>query len=371
MKLSNSIRLFFFFKAVLGCWALFCFTGAEAQKLNPNPDLYFPPNGSSVWEEKSPAELGWNQTELAELLHWLSTQDTRAFIILKDGKLVVEEYWGIKLTGVGEMDQNSYWYWASAGKTLTAALVGIAVQEKLLKINDRTQKYLGEGWTSMPTNQEREIRLIHHLTLTTGIDDRVVNLDDPAPENLKYLAKPGTRWSYHNATYSLLEKVVVKAAGQDFQAYFKEKLGDKIGMKGFWQQTGLNNVFYSDARSFARFGLLMLAKGNWGGTPIWLGDFFEKMVQTSQNMNQSFGYLTWLNGKAAYMIPGSQTAVSGSIIPQAPADMYQAMGKNGQFLMVIPSLNMVIVRMGTTGGDAQVPFTLMRDIWQRLDRVMN
>lgn len=374
MKLGiPSFQLFSLFKVLLGCLAFLAFSCAEAQKPTPNPvsNLYFPPTESSVWEEMAIAELGWDQAALAELLAWLPTQETRAFIILKDGKIVVEEYWGTKLTGVGEMDQNSYWYWASAGKTLTAALVGIAQQEKLLNIEDRTQKYLGEGWTSMPVNQERDIRLIHHLTMTTGIDDKVENLDDPAPEYLKYLAKPGTRWSYHNATYTLLENVVVKATGKDYQSYFKEKLGDKIGMKGIWQQTGLNNVFYSDARSFARFGLLMLAKGTWNGTSIWSGDYFEKMSQTSQNLNLSYGYLTWLNGKASFMAPGPQLVIPGPLIPQAPADMYQAMGKNGQFLMVIPSQNLVIIRMGSSGGDALVPFLLMRDIWQRLDQVIN
>ncbi|RIW13132.1 class A beta-lactamase-related serine hydrolase [Algoriphagus lacus] len=363
-------RISSFFKVLLGCWAFFTFSCAEAQKPTPSSNLYFPPNESSVWEEKPLAELGWNQVALAELLAWLPTQDTRAFIILKDGKIVVEEYWGTKLTGSGEMDQNSFWYWASAGKTLTAALVGLAQSDKFLSVNDRTQKYLGEGWTSMPSNQEREIRLIHHLTLTTGIDDKVANLDDTSPASLKYLAKPGTRWSYHNATYTLLEKVVVKATGKDYQTYFEEKLGDKIGMKGFWQQTGFNNVFYSDARSFARFGLLMLAKGNWNGTQVWSGDFFDKMPQTSQNLNLSYGYLTWLNGKSSFMVPGSQSVIPGSLIPQAPADMYQAMGKNGQFLMIIPSQNLVIVRMGSSGGDSPVPFLLMRDIWQRLDQVI-
>lgn len=71
--------------------------------------------------------------KLAELLAWLPTQDTRAFIILKDGKLFVEEYWGENLTGLGQMNRDSFWYWASAGKTLTATLVGIAEEQKLLK----------------------------------------------------------------------------------------------------------------------------------------------------------------------------------------------------------------------------------------------
>ncbi len=365
-----SVRLFSFFKILLGCWAFLAIGCAEAQKPNPASNLYFPPNGSAVWEEMPVAELSWDQTALAELLAWLPTQDTRAFVILKDGKIVVEEYWGYRLTGAGEMDQNSFWYWASAGKTLTAALVGIAQEQKLLKTNDRTQKYLGEGWTSMPANQEKDIRLIHHLTLTTGIDDRVANQDDPAPENLKYLAKPGTRWSYHNATYTLLEKVVENASGKTFQSFFRESLGDKIGMTGFWQQTGFNNVFYSDARSFARFGLLMLAGGTWSGERIWSGDYFEKMSQTSQKANLSYGYLTWLNGKASFMVPGSQTVVPGALIPQAPADMYQAIGKSGQFLMVVPSQNLVVVRMGSSGGNSPVPFLLMRDIWEHLNKVI-
>ncbi|MFN4000221.1 serine hydrolase domain-containing protein [Algoriphagus sp.] len=360
------------FQFLIGCCAFLVFSCVEAQKPKPVPvpDLYYPPNESTVWDEIPLAELGWNQTALAEMLAWLPTQDTRAFIILKDGKIVVEEYWGSKLTGVGGMDQNSLWYWASAGKTLTAALVGIAQQEKLLSTNDRTQKFLGQGWTSMPNNQERNIRLIHQLTFTTGLDDKVANLDDPSPANLKYLAKPGARWSYHNAPYTLLEKVVENASGKNYQTYFKEKLGDKIGMKGFWQKTGFNNVFYSDARSFARFGLLLLAKGHWNGNTIWSGDFFDKMSQSSQNLNLSYGYLTWLNGKSSYMVPGSQIVIPGSLIPKAPTDMYQAIGKNGQFMMVVPSQNLVIVRMGSSGGDSPVPYVLMREIWERFVKVL-
>lgn len=359
------------FKLVRICWILVAFSCAETEKPDLTSPLYFPPNESPSWENIPVADLGWNQTALDEMLAWLPTQDTRAFIVLKDGKIVVEEYWGAKLAGVGDMDQSSLWYWASAGKTLTATLVGIAQQQKLLEITDRTQEYLGEGWTSMPSDQEKDIQLIHHLTMTTGIDDDVENPDDTDPKNLKFLAKPGTRWSYHNAAYTLLENVVESASGKEYQAFFTENLGDKIGMKGFWQKTGLNNVFYSDARSFARFGLLMLAKGNWDGVSVWSGPYFEEMSKTSQDLNLSYGYLTWLNGKASYMIPRSQAIFPGYLIPQAPADMFQAMGKNGQFLMVVPSQKLVIVRMGSTGGDALVPFLLMRDIWQRLDEVIN
>lgn len=308
--------------------------------------------------------------ELAKLLVWLPTQDTRAFIILKDGKIVVEEYWGNKLTGLGTMDQDSFWYWASAGKTLTAALVGIAQEEKLLSIYDRTDKYLGKGWTFLTSVQETDIKLIHQLTMTTGLDDRVENLDDTSRESLKYLAKPGSRWSYHNAAYTLLENVVINASGKTYQTYYEERIGKKIGMKGFWQLTGLNNVFYSDARSFARFGLLLLANGNWDGAKVWSSNYFTSLSESSQNLNLRYGYLTWLNGKSSYMVPGPQTVIPGMLVSEAPADMYQAMGKNGQFLMVIPSQNMVIVRMGGSGDNSLVPFLLIRDIWDKLNPVL-
>jgi hypothetical protein len=70
------------------------------------------------------------------------------------------------------------------------------------------------------------------------------------------------------------------------------------------------------------------------------------------------------------MLPQSQTVFPGMLIPQGPADMYQAMGKNGQFLMVVPSQGLVIVRMGGSGDNALVPFLLIRDIWERLSPVI-
>jgi CubicO group peptidase (beta-lactamase class C family) len=350
-------------------WVFLIFSCAEAQKPE-SQNLYFPPNESRDWESQTASELGWDAVKLAELLAWLPKQDTRAFIILKDGKIVVEEYWGDKLTGLGEMDRDSFWYWASAGKTLTAALVGIAQENRLLTISDRTQEYLGEGWTSLSSAQEREIKLIHQLTMTTGLNDQNADLDNTNPKSLTYLANPGERWSYHNAPYTLLEQVIVKAAGKSCQSFFEEALGKKIGMKGFWQKSGFNNVFFSDARSFARFGLLLQAKGNWNSEKIWSSKYFDELLESSTDINRAYGYLTWLNGKSSYMLPQSQTVFPGMLIPQAPADMYQAMGKNGQFLMIVPSERLVIVRMGGSSDNLPVPFLLIREIWDRLNPVI-
>jgi CubicO group peptidase (beta-lactamase class C family) len=114
--------------------------------------LYFPPNNSSAWATMDAASLGWCQTRIDSLYRFLEANNTKAFILLKDGKIVLEKY----LNG---HSQTSSWYWASAGKTLTSALVGIAQQENKLKISDLTSNYLGKGWTSCTPTQEEKITI--------------------------------------------------------------------------------------------------------------------------------------------------------------------------------------------------------------------
>lgn len=108
--------------------------------------LYFPPVNSSTWSVTDPAALGWCQKKIDTLYKFLEANNTKAFILLKDGKIVLEKY----LNG---HSQTSLWYWASAGKTFTSTLVGIAQQENFLKISDSTSKYLGKGWSSCTPEQ--------------------------------------------------------------------------------------------------------------------------------------------------------------------------------------------------------------------------
>lgn len=118
-------------------------------------------------------------------------------------------------------------------------------------------------------------------------------------------------------------------------------------MVGTFVKVGYNNVHFSTARSMARFGLLLLNKGKWDATPILTDTaYFRQMTNTSQNINPSYGYLTWLNGKSTLMVPGSQVMYQTSVAPNAPAEMFAAMGKNGQLINVISSQGLVVVRMG-------------------------
>jgi len=323
--------------------------------------LYFPPNSSGTWDTLSPAGMNWCENKIDSLYDFLESNNTKAFILLKNGKIVLEQYFN-------GHDASSFWYWASAGKSLTALLVGIAQQESFLDITDTTSAYLGEGWTSCTTLQEERITIRHQLTMTSGLDDAVPDPYCTIDTCLHYLADPGTRWAYHNAPYTLLDPVVETATGQTLNLYHNLKVKTPTGMDGFYIQQGFNNTYYSTARSMARFGLLILNKGNWDGYPV-LNDtsYFQEMVNTSQDLNHSYGYLWWLNGKDSYMIPQSQYVFNGSLCPNAPDDMIAALGKNGQFINVIPSADMVWIRMGEAPGTTLVPFTFNDDIWQYIN----
>jgi len=149
-----------------------------------------------------------------------------------------------------------------------------------------------------------------------------------------------------------------------------QKVKNITGISGLFVPSGYNNVFYSNARSMARFGLLILNQGKWDQT-IVLSDtgYFNEMVNTSQNINLSYGYLWWLNGKSSFMIPQSQFVFPGFFSPHAPEDMFAALGKNGQFINVIPSENMVWIRLGDSPENTDVSFLLNDQIWEYINRL--
>jgi CubicO group peptidase (beta-lactamase class C family) len=327
---------------------------------------YFPPISGGTWEMVSPESLGWCVDNIDSLYDFLDRNNTKAFMVLKDGKIVIEKYFD-------NFTKDSNWYWASSAKALTAVLVGIAEQQGLLKLTDSSSTFLGSGWTSCTPEQEKNITLWHQLTMTTGLEDNI------QPDNhctfdtcLIYKANPGTRWAYHNAPYTLLEKVVSEASQQSINSFTTTQIRTKIGMNGAWIPFGFNNLFYSNLRSYARFGLLAQRHFVWNNDSIIKDTVYaNQMVNTSQQLNKSYGYLWWLNGKESYMVPTSQIVFPGFFAPNAPADMFAGIGKNGQIVSVSRSHGLVVLRMGEAPGtDVEVPTQFCDAIWKNLNAVM-
>ena len=246
-------------------------------------------------------------------------------------------------------DSTTLWKWNSAGKTLTSTVTGIAEQEGFINTNNKVSDYIGTGWTSAPLAKENLITCKNLLSMNSGLDDTLG--DDVSPTNLQYITDAGNRWAYHNV-YVKLQDVVEQTTGQSWNNYFNTKLRDKIGMSpsGLWYTgTGVNlglKIYFSNTRSMARFGLLALNKGNWNGQQIVNKTYFDQATTTSQNLNQAYGFLWWINGKSSYRLPQTQLLFNGSLIATAPNDMYCALGKDDQKIYVIPSKKMVVIRMG-------------------------
>lgn len=323
-----------------------------------NDELYFPSVNSDNWETKSISDLDWNESELQPLLDFLEDKNTKSFMILHKGKIVVEEY-------INGHDDSKPWYWASAGKTLTTAISGIAQEEGIIDINNKVSDYLGEGWTSAPLEKENLITCKNLLSMNSGLDDSLG--DDVSPANLKYVADSGTRWAYHNV-YVKMQDVIAEASNETWNSYFNSKLKEEIGMQGSWLPLGGLSVYWSNTRSMARFGLLISAHGKWENKQIIPEAFLIDATNTSQNINKAYGYLWWLNGKTSYHLPQSQVEFNGSLIPNAPDDMYAALGKNDQKIYVVPSKNLVIIRMGEAAESSNFALsTFDNDLWEKIN----
>ena len=334
-------------------------TAAKAQ------EYYFPAAGSNQWDTLSPAQLGWCPSRIDSLTDYLQRTNTKAFIVLYQGKIVLEKYFE-------GHTPDSLWYWASAGKSLTAFLVGMAQQQGQVNIQQSVSHYLGNGWTVAPLAKESQISLRNLLAMNSGLND-----EPPAPCNslstpkacLQYLADTGTRWGYHTGAYLQLHQVLQAVSGQGISVYTKNTLGDRIGMGGFW----VNGVYVSNARSMARFGLLMLAKGRWGNDVVMTDtSYYRQMISPSQPLNRSYGYLWWLNGQPSFMVPGLQVVFNQPFIRNAPADMYAALGLNDQKIYVAPSRHLVVIRMGNSGYEQSAAISRYDDtIWQKINDLTN
>lgn len=351
-------------KIICACWALplVTFLSCISEERISARQGYFPPNSDS-WETTTPASLQWNETALANLKNFLSDTNTKSFMVLVGGRIAVEEYFN-------GHSQDATWPWNSAGKTLVTAITGIAQDEGILDLNAPVSDYLGEGWTSAPLEKEVLITPKHLLTMTSGLSDAQQLL---TPQNLTYMADAGTRWSYHNVFQRLMD-VVTQASGQSFGQFFNARLKTKIGMTGAWYNGPVFRVYHSDTRSAARFGLLALNRGKWHNDQIVSASFFEESVTTSQLLNKSYGYLWWLNGQDSYRLPGSQMLFNGSLIPDAPVEMFAAMGLGEQRIYVVPSRNMVVVRMGesaSSNGESFAASEYDNELWLRINAVIS
>ncbi len=346
-----------------------CSTDSEGtDNQDPAPTgMYYPPNDANTWETVSAGQLEWNENKVQDLYDYLQLKKSKGFIVLKDGRIVLEKYFN-------GHTKNKNWIWFSAAKSLTATVVGIAQDEGKLDINNKTSDYLGTDWSTLTPTQQDQIKVRHHLSMSTGLKDNVgdfVPWSCTLPICMEYSTDAGSRWAYHQGAFTLLQAIVTNSTEKPFVSYYNEKLRDKIGMNGTWNPLGFLNLYSSTTRSMARFGLLIQNKGVWNEQTIVSEAYYTEMTNTSQNLNPSYGYLWWLNGKENYMGTSSQEVVQGSLVPNAPDDMFVALGANDQKIYVVPSKGLVIVRCGESAGAEQLGLSSFdNELWGKINQVI-
>ncbi|MET3762742.1 serine hydrolase [Sphingomonas sp. UYEF23] len=283
--------------------------------------------------------------------------DTRGMVVVKDGRIIAERY----APGYSAATPMLGW---SMTKSVTSALIGILVGRGRLELDAPAPV---PEWQK-PGDPRHTITLRQLLTMSSGlkfIEDYVAGSDSVQmlfhePDMAAYAARqpqqhqPGSHWSYSSGTTNILARMVRNAVGgtdASFNNFARDALFAPAGIRSMViepDQSGVpvgSSYGYATTRDWARFGLLYLHGGNVKGQQIlpksWI-DFTT--TPTPAAPTKLYGAQFWLN-------QGPVSGRSARHYPHCPADMYLAEGFSGQFVAIVPSLNIVIVRLGWTPPD--------------------
>jgi CubicO group peptidase (beta-lactamase class C family) len=324
---------------------------------SPAESLYFP-KGNSDWARADPSRVGWNLGALDAALDYARTAHSSSVVVLLNGRILAEREWDVDgparytrmrvgKTSDGHVIEDV----ASAQKSLVAVLAGVAQARGKLDLNAAVDKYLGPGWSKADRAAESAITVRHLMTMTSGLND-----------SLNYLQPAGDTWRYNTGAYSRMISVVEKATGTDIQTFTHDVLTAPTGMTDTrwlprpWSagNDAANSIgLATTGRDLARFGLLILAHGKWEGKDL-LGntEYVRAMLMPSQSLNPSYGLLWWLNGQQRHQGAGATTSQQGPLIPAAPGDLVAALGALDRKCYVVPSLGLVVTRLGDQTGEA-------------------
>lgn len=291
----------------------------------------------ALWEE-SPE---YNKKELPKnITDDLTRSDTASFLVIKEGKLLHEQYWksyhALSTT-------NSF----SMAKAVTVMLLGKALEErKISSIDDPFSDYFEEFKTK---GFGEHLTLKHLAQMESGLDwdEDYKNPFLPnarayygrslmkATFSRKFKQNPGERFEYQSGSTQLLGFAVKKAVGQSLASYLSEKFWIPMGMEqnATWStdESGMEKTYcciHSNARDFAKLGQLFLDNGKVNGKQILNPDFMDLMKTPTKHSEEIYGMGFWINN-------------------DNPIKHYYFLGLQGQYIIMVPEHDMVIVRTGS------------------------
>jgi len=266
---------------------------------------------------------------------------TRSVIVIYKNKIIAEKY-------ADGFDKNSKILGWSMTKSLTATYFGILQKQGKLDIikpapisewqNDERKKITINDLLHMNSGLEWEERYDKICDATAMLfqaeDMTKSQIDKP------FVGKPNNTWNYSSGTTNLLSGILRKQfkTHQEYLDFWYSSLLDKIGMSSALVETDMAGNFvgssygWATTRDWAKFGLLYLHKGNWNGEQLFDESWANYVASPTNSSNGNYGAQFWLN--------------AGRKFPDVPANMYYASGYQGQMVAILPSQDLVIVRMG-------------------------
>ncbi|SDQ38219.1 CubicO group peptidase, beta-lactamase class C family [Chryseobacterium soldanellicola] len=290
-----------------------------------------------LWEEASE----YNKTELPKnIVDDLIHSNTASFLVVKDGKLIHEQYWN----GYNQLSKtNSF----SMAKAVTVMLLGKALEEgKIKNINAKFSDFF-EEFNDKEFGKDLTLKNLAQMEAGLNWDENYKNPFLPnakayygrslmrATFSRKFKQNPGTKFEYQSGSTQLLGFAVRKAINQSLASYLSEKFWIPLGMEqnAEWStdESGMEKTYcciHSNTRDFAKVGQLFLDNGKVDGQQILDPDFIEKMKTPTQKSGEIYGMGFWINN-------------------DNPIKHYYFLGLQGQYIIMIPEHNMVIVRTGS------------------------
>jgi len=308
-----------------------------------NPDTIAWPMGNQI-PDTFPWEI--NRQKLDQVVNQAMTDSlpyrgTFALMVVYKGQPVAEAY----RNDFGPDTRFLSW---SMAKSITSTLIGLRVKEGQMNIH---QPLNIPEWQK---DARGEITLDNLLHMNSGLrwNEDYGNLSDvtvmlhkvgdmgnyTAQKPLDYTA--GTNWKYSSGTTNLASLILRQSfpSDADYYRYPRQALFNKIGMKSAVFEVDASGTFvgssylYATMRDYARFALLYLNQGNWLGEQILPSDWINYTVSPTAGSDGKYGAFFWLN------LSGDQ--------PDAPKDAYMCKGHDGQYIFIIPSRQLIVIRTG-------------------------
>jgi len=293
---------------------------------------------------------------------------TRGVVVIQKGRIIAEQY----ADGFSSQTRQQSW---STAKGVTQALIGIAIKQNHLALDDRD---LLPDWQG--DDPRSNIMIGHLLHMASGlefgeayenpnshVDQMLFNQESMGAyaAERKLQNEPGTVSTYSSGTTNILSLILrqrLEAAGVNYHAFPYQELFEKLGMSSAIFEVDAAGHFigssyiYATPRDFAKFGQLYLQDGVWNEEQILPKGWVDYTKEPAPGSEGKYGSHWSLN-------------IGGKVLPGLPEDVVHLGGNDGQMIVVIPSKDAVIVRMGVTRYPANLEddvYPLIRSIYEIL-----